>query len=533
MKYKLLISLLSFCIFAKAQITVTSADMPLLNDTVRFSTSATDVSAMLNDTGSNRIWNFTNLVPNFQDIVSFKTASSANILYSSFNSSSYGTQEPDINFTLASATNVYTFFTKSSSDYVADGRAFTVSVLPGLQPYIGKDVIYKFPLTYGNRDTSAYYTNAVSLVLADLVSTGNRINVVDGWGSLTTPYGTYNCIRVKSTVQETDTISITTPIAFSLPVSNNKTEYKWIANGQKIPILEIAVPTGTLGGTTTIKYRDISRPEAFKGLANFSANKTIFAVSSTDTCILTDQSANNPKSVLWTITPNTYIYVGGTNATSSAAKIFFTANGTYTIKLHAVYNAGTSDTIRVNYITVAQGPTANFGSSIIGSTNPLTIVHFYDSSTGTPLPTAWKWTFVPNKISFVGGTSSTSQNPIITFDSATNYAVSLRVTNTIGSNTITKYFGVFNTGINEMMEDHPVITVYPNPADQYFEMNLNRNEVAAIEVFDVTGKSHPLNFKWKGQYNCNVDCSQLSAGIYFVKIIYNDRQNAVKKISVR
>ncbi len=537
MKIKLLaLSLcISLLINAQTPIIVTTADMPLVSDTVRYSTSAIDVSTLLNDTGANRTWNFSNLVPNFQDIAQFKTVLNTNVgYYSAFSSSSYGTQDPDISFTLATATNVFTFYKNSTASYVADGRGLTVSSLPLTQPYLGKDVIYKFPLTYGNRDTSSYYTDAVNLLVANLVSTGKRINVVDGWGALTTPYGTFDCIRVKSIVQETDTLKITTPIAFSLPVAHNKTEYKWIAKGKKTPILEISVATGT-GAATTIKYRDINRPEAFKGNAIFGANKTTFAVNSTDTCILTSTSLNTPKSYLWTITPNTYTFVGGTSATSAVAKIFFTGSGAYTVTLKATYNAGTSDTTRVNYITVAQGPTANFGSSITGTINNTTVVFLYDSSTGTPSPTSWKWTFAPNKVSYVGSTSSTSQNPKITFDSATTYSVTLKATNSVGSNTITKtnYVSVLNTGINQVKQDLSTIGIFPNPADEQFELTANKNSVDHIEVYDITGKAHALNYKWTDNNSCSFDCSTLNAGIYFVKIIFDNKQTLVKRISVK
>ena len=533
MKNKLLLIALFFCVSVKAQITVTSSDMANVGDNILYSTSAVNVSSMLNDTGANRTWDFSNLVPNFQDYASFKSAINTNIAYAlAFSSSNYGVQDPDISFTFASATNVFSFYTKSPN-YVADGRGFTVSALPLTQPYIGKDLIYKFPLEYGNSDTSSYYTNSVNLVVASIASTGKRINIVDGWGTLTTPYGTFDCIRIKSIVKETDTLSVTTPVSFSLPIAHNKTEYKWFTNGKKIPILEVDITTGT-GAATTIKYRDSTRADAFLGLAKFSANKTSFSVNSTDTCILTSSSANTPKSYAWTITPNTFTYTGGTGSTSAKPKIFFTGTGTYTVKLHVVYNAGTSDSTRVNYITVGDGPTVKFESSINGSTaSPVTLVSFYDSSTSSNTITAWKWTFVPNKVSFVGGTSSTSQNPKITFDSATNYAVTLRVTDQVGSNTLTKYFGIYNTGISEVKQLHQAVTIYPNPAENYFEITTNKNEVEHFEVYDITGKFVQLNTKWKDQNTCTIDCSQLSKGIYFVKIIYTDKQIAVKKVSVK
>jgi len=56
-------------------------------------------------------------------------------------------------------------------------------------------------------------------------------------------------------------------------------------------------------------------------------------------------------------------------------------------------------------------------------------VRFNDTSTGTP--TKWKW-------NFGDGTSSTLQNPTHKYSKAGNYAVVLIVTNSAGSNTLTK-----------------------------------------------------------------------------------------------
>ncbi len=77
-----------------------------------------------------------------------------------------------------------------------------------------------------------------------------------------------------------------------------------------------------------------------------------------------------------------------------------------------------------------QKPVANFTAS---STN-VTVggsVTFTDNSTNNP--TSWSWTFV-------GGTpsSSTQQNPVITYSSAGTYAVTLNATNAQGTGTITK-----------------------------------------------------------------------------------------------
>ena len=75
-------------------------------------------------------------------------------------------------------------------------------------------------------------------------------------------------------------------------------------------------------------------------------------------------------------------------------------------------------------------PVANFTAS------PTTVqkggtVRFTDTSTGSP--TAWSWTFT-------GGTpsSSTAQNPSVVYNTAGTYSVTLRATNSAGSNTVTK-----------------------------------------------------------------------------------------------
>ncbi len=75
-------------------------------------------------------------------------------------------------------------------------------------------------------------------------------------------------------------------------------------------------------------------------------------------------------------------------------------------------------------------PVANFSAN---STNPALgqTVTFSDLSSN--IPTSWSWTFNPNTITYVGGTSSTSQNPQVQFNALGQYTVSLTATNAYGS----------------------------------------------------------------------------------------------------
>ncbi len=65
---------------------------------------------------------------------------------------------------------------------------------------------------------------------------------------------------------------------------------------------------------------------------------------------------------------------------------------------------------------------------------------------GAPIPFAdyslfgvnrWKWVFTPSTVTFVDGTTSGSQNPVVTFDQAGTYDVKLVVENGVGKDSIT------------------------------------------------------------------------------------------------
>jgi gliding motility-associated-like protein len=75
-----------------------------------------------------------------------------------------------------------------------------------------------------------------------------------------------------------------------------------------------------------------------------------------------------------------------------------------------------------------QAPTANFTGTPLTGCSPLIVV-FQDQSTGNP--TNWSW-------DFGNGNTSTLQNPTATYFTPGTYSVTLTVTNTSGSNTLTR-----------------------------------------------------------------------------------------------
>jgi PKD repeat protein len=82
-------------------------------------------------------------------------------------------------------------------------------------------------------------------------------------------------------------------------------------------------------------------------------------------------------------------------------------------------------------------PTAPVANFVANQTNvtPGTTVTFTDQTTGTP--TSWAWTISPGTAgvdwTYTGGTSATSQNPQVIFNTVGQYTITLAASNTVGS----------------------------------------------------------------------------------------------------
>jgi len=80
-------------------------------------------------------------------------------------------------------------------------------------------------------------------------------------------------------------------------------------------------------------------------------------------------------------------------------------------------------------------PSTNFSAS--DTTIELNgTVQFTDLSSN--VPTSWLWSFSPNNISYLNGTSATSVNPEVQFNSIGHYTVTLQASNGVGSDTEVK-----------------------------------------------------------------------------------------------
>ena len=352
-----------FCISsAYSQITITTADMPGSGDTIRYSSTTTQRN--WDTTGAGIRWDYSMLVPNGQGVDSFRSAVSINLLYVlSFGLSDFGLRASNaINLGAINLSNVYNFYKNTASKYTIEGFGADYQGIPLPAPYTVKDKVYQFPLQYGNKDTSTYDFKISIPSLGAIHGIGTRYNDVQGWGTIVTPFDSFACIKLKATTNEFDTITITALGNISIPIPRNTTTYQWLANGVKIPVLEVVGRlTGTTFTATQIRYMDKVRfiANQFTVVADFRANLT--TCTTADTIRITNRNRPNPAGTkfLYNITPTTFSYYYGTNDSTAIPVVIFHAPGLYTVSLHVASPAGGSvpavaDTTKVDYILVTQ-----------------------------------------------------------------------------------------------------------------------------------------------------------------------------------
>lgn len=261
------IQLLFFVEYSWSQISITTADMPVVNDTIRYSVASPVTSLDLTITGANQWWDYSSLTSTSQRVDTFFSVTSTptayqfffnnSILYAS-HKANYALRGQDITFPPIvpipiSFTEVFNYVKNSSTKYENVGFGSKISGIPNSTRKIPIDVEYQFPLDYTDTSYSASEFSINIPTLAYYGQTMERENIVDGWGSLTLPMGTYNVLRVKSILTKVDTIFLDTlgfGVTFPRP---EETEYKWLANGMSTPILKVIT---NLGIISSIEYQD-------------------------------------------------------------------------------------------------------------------------------------------------------------------------------------------------------------------------------------------------------------------------------------
>lgn len=258
-----------------AQITLNATDFQSTNGEQYYSTS--DVTVDFSSTGANYNWDFSNLNEVSQDTNVYSNVSQASILvqasYGLFAPSTYQASYFTANSDFAlgnipptllpvAIDEVHEFVKVSSTEITKVG--YSVSIQGQGLPFKSDTIerLYKLPVQYGDVDSCRAYTaaNMNPIFDAQLKQYLQHYSEVDGYGSVTTPYGTFNCLRIHHTIYETDSIYMSTTAGggnwFQLPMPT-KHVYEWWTNGEGIPILTIETnETFGMQVVTKTEYKD-------------------------------------------------------------------------------------------------------------------------------------------------------------------------------------------------------------------------------------------------------------------------------------
>ncbi len=260
-----------------AQITIDQDDFADAGDTARMSVATWNPLLNFSATDTNYTWDFSSLQWQSQYVDQFLNPLNTGVTYAiTFSNTGINPYRSNIAkaadntlTTLPILSSVFTdgvnFFYKTSSLYRQRGLGMKVSGFSTPVPMSNPDTLYRFPMSYGNQD-SAYSDYRVFVPqLGVYVHKQHRINEVDGWGTLITPFGTFDALRVRTEITGSDSLFIDT-LNSGFKVENDIIrEYKWFGKNQLEPLLQINTQAGVFGQfpgfefVTRIVYRDSVR----------------------------------------------------------------------------------------------------------------------------------------------------------------------------------------------------------------------------------------------------------------------------------
>ena len=231
-----------------AQIVITSADMPAPGDTLRISNTAVLDGIDYQQSGPAHVWLFDELTVMSQQVDTFVNVSETPGIYQLFFNNQF--LYPDYKATVAKKLGTFTgipgfslddsyLFIKNTDEEIREvGYGFTLEGVPIPIQMEQIDTVFRFPVEYGDVDSANSFFEISLPGLGYFMMSKFRRNTVDGYGTLTTPYGEFQTLRVRTEIFEYDSL-YSDSLGIGFPVIRNYTEYKWLANGFPEPVLQV------------------------------------------------------------------------------------------------------------------------------------------------------------------------------------------------------------------------------------------------------------------------------------------------------
>lgn len=233
-KYTLLTASLFSLFSLKAQITITQNDMPVIGDQIF---QITDTSYTLDPgiSGADLTWDFSSASEAFSteyNIVDVPSTGMAAIF-------------PGANLAISEDNVSFSFFNSNSNSFEQHGDAMSGL---GFDPivYTPASTILEFPLNY-NDAFSTSYTSVMSFSAEEegfyriIIKHASTIDKeVDAWGTVITPEGTFDALRIRETETSSDSTFLqmtesSAPMWVGLDESISSS-YAWYSPNRKMPV---------------------------------------------------------------------------------------------------------------------------------------------------------------------------------------------------------------------------------------------------------------------------------------------------------
>lgn len=265
-------ALLLFCGSLSAQIQITSADMPIVGDGItRYLDTLPEFSP--GGDGPDQTWDFSSAMQDIEQVNTFvDPATTTN-----------GDQFSGANLALTTDGNNYTYIANNTAQMTAEGFSGdplgdgTFNIVAPFDPVLR---LHAFP----RQHTTAFASDFGFDVTVDGSDFGvyqGRIKEVssvydttDAYGSITTPVGTYDCIRSRNVTVRIDSIFAQLleilPMTFLFANVDTTVTYAWHAVETKLPVAEMILDS--LGNAVSFTWSSIEPNSTGVASATSAAN---------------------------------------------------------------------------------------------------------------------------------------------------------------------------------------------------------------------------------------------------------------------
>jgi hypothetical protein len=193
--------------------------------------------------------------------------------------------------------NAYQFYRSDEEGYFITGNGAEFEGVPLISAYDTLDRVYSFPLNYLDTDTNSFYFFTEVPGIGSVGQSGVRINEADAWGTVTTPYGTYECLRVRTLLNVTDTLFLEFTQDGGTFVRPEQTIYTWIS-----PEIGGILAEASFIGDTLTAFRYLFAESALSTNAAKGHALSMYPNPAKDQLILEAFSGRNVKVILTDLT---------------------------------------------------------------------------------------------------------------------------------------------------------------------------------------------------------------------------------------